>query len=120
VARNIRLKRIYEAPSEDDGYRVLTTRYWPRGVPKGSIDEYLPVLAPSAELLHSYRQGQLDWDRFRLQYLLEMAREGPKSVVHRLAKVARGEVITLMCVCADEDHCHRSILRELVAGFDEA
>jgi uncharacterized protein YeaO (DUF488 family) len=119
AARNIRLKRIYEPPSEEDGYRVLSTRYWPRGVAKDGIDEYLPVLAPSAALLHAYRQGHLDWDRFRHQYLYEMSRDGARAVIHRLAKVARAEVITVMCVCADEDHCHRTLLRELIAEFDE-
>ena len=120
VRQNIRLKRIYEPSSENDGYRVLSTRYWPRGVAGDAIDEYLRVLAPSTELLHAYRQGQLDWERFRHQYLYEMSREAAKAVIHRLAKVARAEVITIMCVCADEDHCHRSLLRELIAGFDEA
>jgi uncharacterized protein YeaO (DUF488 family) len=98
---------------------VLSTRYWPRGVARDVIDEYLPVLAPSAALLHAYRQGQLDWDRFRHQYLYEMSHEGPRAVIHRLAKVARAEAITVMCVCADEGHCHRTLLRELIAGFDE-
>ena len=119
VPRNIRLKRVYEPVSPDDGYRVLATRYWPRGAPKSAADEYLPVLAPSRELLHSYRQAQLDWERFRHQYLYEMSREAARAVIHRLAKVARAEVMTVMCVCADEDHCHRSLLGDLIAGFDE-
>jgi uncharacterized protein YeaO (DUF488 family) len=119
IADNIRLKRVYEPASPDDGYRVLATRYWPRGVPKESIDEYLSILAPSRELLHSYRQAQLDWERFRRQYHFEMSREAARAVIHRLAKVARAKVITLMCVCADEARCHRSLLRELIAGFDE-
>ncbi|MBF0939280.1 MAG: DUF488 family protein, partial [Schaalia georgiae] len=28
------LKRVYEDPSPDDGYRVLVDRLWPRGVRK--------------------------------------------------------------------------------------
>ena len=47
VAENIRLKRIYDPPSEDDGYRVLSTRYWPRGVPKAAVNEYTTKTAPS-------------------------------------------------------------------------
>ena len=119
VAENIRLKRIYEPPSEDDGYRVLATRYWPRGVSKEVIDEYIPTLAPSPELLHSYRQAQLDWPRFSNQYLKEMSTEAAKAQIHRLAKAARSDVVTVLCVCADEDRCHRSLLRELIVRFDE-
>jgi uncharacterized protein YeaO (DUF488 family) len=119
LSANVRSKRIYEPKSEDDGYRVLATRYWPRGVSKEAIDEYIPTLAPSRELLHSYRQAQLDWPRFSNQYLKEMGTELAKSQIHRLAKTARSDVVTVLCVCADEDHCHRSLLRELIARFDE-
>lgn len=30
----IRIKRVYEDPSEQDGYRVLVDRLWPRGMKK--------------------------------------------------------------------------------------
>lgn len=119
VANNVRLKRVYEPASPDDGYRVLATRYWPRGVPKDAVAEYVPSLAPSRELLYSYRQGQLDWTRFRNQYLKEMRVDGARAEIHRLVKLARSEVITVMCVCADEDRCHRGLLRDLIAAFDE-
>ncbi len=119
AAEQVRAKSVYDAPSGGDGRRVLVTRYWPRGVSKEGVDEYVPALAPSRELLHSYRQGMLDWPRYRLQYLKEMRGEVARAEIHRLAKLARSEVITVMCVCADQDYCHRSLLRELIAGFDE-
>ena len=30
----IRIKRIYEAPEAEDGFRVLIDRLWPRGISK--------------------------------------------------------------------------------------
>jgi uncharacterized protein YeaO (DUF488 family) len=48
VAANIRMKRIYEPLSDDDGHRVLSTRYWPRGVPRAAVDEYTTMTAPRA------------------------------------------------------------------------
>jgi uncharacterized protein YeaO (DUF488 family) len=119
VTNNVRLKRVYEPASPDDGYRVLATRYWPRGIDRKTVDEYVATLAPSRELLHQYRQGQLDWPRYRLQYLKEMQDERAMAQIHRLTKLARSEVVTVMCVCAEEDRCHRSLLRELIARFDE-
>ena len=119
AAERIRAKRVYETPDDTDGKRVLATRYWPRGIRKESVDDYLPVLAPSWQVLQSYRQGQLDWPRFRNQYLHEMQGQAPRAQIHRLAKTARSEVITVLCVCVDEDRCHRSLLRELIARFDE-
>lgn len=119
TAGRVHTKRVYELPEDSDGRRVLATRYWPRGVSKEAAAEYAPELAPSAQLLHLYRQGQLDWPRFRNQYLKEMRADAARAAIHRLAKVARSDVITLMCVCPDEERCHRSLLRELVLGFDE-
>lgn len=116
---NIRAKSIYESPSSADDHRVLATRYWPRGVSKSSIDEYLPVLAPSRPLLHQFRDGHLDWRRFRNQYLQEMRSENARAEIHRLAKHARSQTVTVMCVCREEDRCHRTLLRELVEEFDE-
>ena len=47
-ADNIRLKRAYEAPSPEDGARILVDRLWPRGVTKDSaaIDHWAKDLSP--------------------------------------------------------------------------
>ena len=34
VVQVIRIKRIYEQPSKEDGFRVLVERLWPRGMSK--------------------------------------------------------------------------------------
>ncbi len=52
VATMIKLKRAYEDPSPDDGFRVLVERLWPRGVSKeeAHLDLWLKDVAPSTEL----------------------------------------------------------------------
>ena len=116
---NVRTKSIYETPDASDGVRVLATRYWPRGISKSAVDRYVRDLSPSRELLSQYRSDQLDWPRFRHQFLAEMQSETALGEIHALARLARSETVTLMCVCKDEDRCHRSILRELIAEFDD-
>jgi uncharacterized protein YeaO (DUF488 family) len=115
----VRAKRVYDAPLPEDGRRVLITQYWPRGLSGEWADEYVRELAPSRALLHAFREGQLDWKRYRNQYLKEMQREESQAAIHRLAKLARSEPVTVMCVCVDEDRCHRSLARELIAAFDD-
>lgn len=46
------IKRIYENPAYDDGYRVLVDRLWPRDVSKedARLDEWFKKIAPSSEL----------------------------------------------------------------------
>jgi len=114
VAKNIRLKRIYEPPSEEDGYRVLSTRYWPRGVPKSRVDEYTTKTAPSRALLREFKHERLSWEDYVPRYLEEMGSEDAVSAIRRLAEKAKSDRITLMCICEDENRCHRSLLRNLI------
>ena len=116
---NVATKSIYEHAEPGDGLRMLVTQYWPRGIGQTAVDEYVRALAPSRALLHAFRNGELDWPRYRHQYLIEMQSESARREIHRLAKIARSGRITLMCVCKHEEQCHRSLLRDLVARFDE-
>lgn len=112
--RNIRLKRVYDEPSPDDGRRILATRYWPRGVPKSAVDEYTTKVAPSRQLLHEFKHEGLTWESYVPRYLEEMSSEWSRSEVSRLANLASSGTITLMCICPDEKRCHRSLLRDLI------
>ena len=107
-------KSIYEPASPSDGVRVLTTNYWPRGISRERAGIYRRVLGPSRDLLHAFKQGRIDWETYRGRYLAEMASADAQMEIGRLADLARGEVVTVMCVCRDEQQCHRSLLRELI------
>lgn len=50
--KQIKIKRVYEEPSDKDGYRLLVDRLWPRGVKKenAKLDEWNKNIAPSAQL----------------------------------------------------------------------
>ncbi len=113
-ARNVRLKRIYAPASEEDGCRVLCTRYWPRGVPKSAVDEYTTKVAPSRALLREFKHDGLSWEEYVPRYLQEMGTPEAKSAIVQLAELARSTRITLMCICEDEARCHRSLLRDLI------
>ena len=109
-------KSVYDPAETADGHRVLVTRYWPRGVPKAAMDEYVAVLAPTRELLHAFKDGAIDWEAFRQRYLEEMSAPAARAGIARLAQRAASEPVTLLCVCREESRCHRTLLRELVTG----
>jgi hypothetical protein len=48
----VRLRRVYDEPTDQDGIRILVDRVWPRGLSKerARIDEWCRQVAPSAEL----------------------------------------------------------------------
>jgi uncharacterized protein YeaO (DUF488 family) len=116
----IRTKRWNDPVDEDDGYRLLVTRYRPRGVPKDGEpwDAWLPQLGPSKDLhaaAYGKDQPMIDWETYRARYLREMEAQGfwIRSFAER---VRRGETITLLCssACEDPARCHRSLLRVLL------
>jgi len=117
-AANVRIKSVYQPRESTDGRRVLTTQYWPRGVSRAAVDEYVRALAPSRDLLHAFKRGEIDWAAYKTLYLEEMQNEEAKREIHRLAEVAREETITVMCVCKDEQICHRTLLRDLILNAD--
>jgi uncharacterized protein YeaO (DUF488 family) len=117
----IKTKR-WDDPREDgDGFRLLITRYQPRGVPKAqqSWDEWRLDLGPSKELhaalFPKTGRMRISWDVYRARYLREMLSQ--KEVIAQLARRAlAGETITLLCSsgCVRESQCHRSLLKELI------
>lgn len=48
----LQVKRIYEAPEETDGSRVLVDRLWPRGIKKekAELTAWEKAIAPTNEL----------------------------------------------------------------------
>lgn len=112
-------KRVYDPPSPEDGFRVLVMRYWPRGIAKSCFDDWQRALAPSAALLSDYRSGLVSWGEYTERYHQEMAAPGAQEALGVIAERARSGVVTLLCWCADETRCHRTLLRDLVAAGGE-
>lgn len=111
----IRTKSIYDGKSKEDGYRVLVTRYWPRGIKKAEADEWIKDLGPSAGLIRLWKDKEISWDEFRKRYLEEhAAEEAKKEALERLKGIVNKEKkVTLLCTCRDEV-CHRTILKEML------
>lgn len=93
---------------------MLVTQYWPRGVSRDRVGEYVRALAPSRELVRAYKDGRIEWVAFRDRYLAEMERPEAISEIRRLADLGRREEVTLLCTCREGEPCHRLLLRELV------
>ena len=117
-------KRWNDPKEPADGFRILITRYRPRGLPRSeeTWDAWLKELAPSEDLLAAFhgKGGRTPptWNVYRAAYVREMrSSEAAKTRIRELAeRVAAGEAITLLCssACVREDRCHRSLLRDLI------
>lgn len=71
---NIQVKRVYDKPRPEDGFRILVDRLWPRGLSKenAKIDLWLKAVAPSSELRNWYQHDPQKWPEFRTRYFAEL------------------------------------------------
>ena len=115
-ARNVRLKRVYEAAAIDDGARVLVDRLWPRGVRKdrAALAGWCRDVAPSTNLRKWFGHDPDRWAEFRRRYRLELKRNvEPVAILRRLAKQ---RALTLVFGARDEIHNEAAVLREFLLG----
>ncbi len=70
----IRVRRIYDPPSKNDGARFLVDRLWPRGLSKGAAGGigWLKEVAPSDALRRWFAHDPLKWNEFRRRYAEEL------------------------------------------------
>jgi uncharacterized protein YeaO (DUF488 family) len=109
----IRLKRAYEAASEDDGLRILVERLWPRGVSKrkAHIDLWLKHLAPSTELRRWYAHDPARWPEFRTRYRAEL--KDRADVLALLKYLTEERTVTFVYAAGDEQRNSAVALKEL-------
>lgn len=105
------VKRIYDPPDVDDGYRVLVDRLWPRGISKerAALDEWAKDLAPSTDLRRWFGHVPERFAEFSTRYQRELAdnAELPKY----LADWRRHAVVTLLFGARDTVHNEAVVLR---------
>ena len=110
-AADIVTKRIYEPPAATDGYRVLIMRLWPRGIRKERVDTWLKELGPVPTLLRDFLDERITWAQYVPRYLAGLERSEAQEAIAEVRRRAREGRVTLLCGCADEERCHRSLLR---------
>jgi uncharacterized protein YeaO (DUF488 family) len=119
----VRIVRLGSERDPDEGTRIGTVRRPPRGVPKAEFgsqnwyDVWFPTLAPSVEPL---KLGQAattaeQWTRFARKYKAELASPDAGHALSLLATLSHSSNFSVGCYCPDEAHCHRSVLRALLA-----
>ena len=96
----VKIKRIYEPHSPDDGYRILTDRLWPRGIKKEMIDKWLKDVAPSTGLRKWFNHESEKWHEFLARYREEI--EGSAALEELRADIQGHKNVTLLYSAKDE------------------
>lgn len=114
----LKIKRVYEAPSSDDGERYLVERLWPRGIgkDKAQLAGWLKDVAPSPELRDWYGHDREKWPEFRARYLAELGDERHKPQVDFLRERMRETDVTLVFAAREMLHSSAAVLRDYLMG----
>ncbi len=107
-----KIKRAYEKPSPDDGYRVLVDRLWPRGLSKQTLhaDLWLKEVAPSNELREWFGHDPAKFDGFKKKYKAELKSNPTLEEIRKIKE----STITLIYGARDEVHNQAAVLKEFL------
>lgn len=110
----IKIKRIYDVPSDDDGYRVLVDRLWPRGVSKkdANLNGWNKEIAPSTELRKWFDHRKERFEEFTRRYQDEL--KGKKNELDELRKIADNETLSLLYAAKDPELNQAIVLRDVL------
>lgn len=113
----IQVKRVYDPPAPEDGYRVLVDRLWPRGLSKdrAAVNEWLREVAPSTDLRRWFAHDPARWAEFKRRYSAELAAPAAREAIARLQTLAADGEITLLYAATEEVHNNAVALREYLA-----
>ena len=101
----IRVKRVYENPSKEDGWRVLVDRLWPRGMKKEAahVDVWMKEVAPSDSLRKWFGHEAAKWSEFQKRYRAELRKHRAElAELRNLEK--EHKKLTLLFGAKDEKH----------------
>ena len=111
----IKIKRIYDAPSDDDGSRILVDRLWPRGLSKekAKVDLWLKEIAPSNELRKWYGHDPKKWAEFRKKYFKDL--DTKRELVNQIVQQMKEGDVTLLYSSKEEKINNAVALKEYIA-----
>jgi uncharacterized protein YeaO (DUF488 family) len=110
----LKIKRVYDQPSEEDGMRILVDKLWPRGLTKrkASIDLWLKEIAPSTELRKWFAHDPKKWNKFRRRYLQEL--KDNQEQVSILKELLINVGVTLVYGARDQENNEARVLEEML------
>jgi uncharacterized protein YeaO (DUF488 family) len=111
----VKTKSIFQPANTSDGYRVLITRFYPRGVHRSHFDDWVSSLSPNSDLLFQYKEGQISWDSFRQSFLVQLKNEVESlDAILALHDWSRNHDVTLLCYEKSGQPCHRHLVRDII------
>jgi uncharacterized protein YeaO (DUF488 family) len=111
----VRVKRVYDPPSRQDGRRILVDRLWPRGLRRKTarLDEWARDLAPSTRLRRWFAHDPVRWSEFQRRYDAEL--RGRSDRLTWVAGLVRRGRVTLLYAARDPQQNNARALQRIIA-----
>ncbi len=111
----IKIKRIYDSASPEDGKRIYVDRLWPRGMRKEEVkmDEWLKEIAPSDGLRKWFSHDPSKYTEFKKRYFKEL--EKKSHLTEKIRSEAREGTVTLLFSAKDTEHNNAAVLKEMLS-----
>ena len=115
----VRIKRVFDKKSPDDGWRVLVDRLWPRGVRKESaaLNYWAKELAPSEELREFYHHDPRRWGLFQAKFRAELTAPAAVKTLTELGEKARAGTVTLLFASREPVKNNATVVKDILEAF---
>lgn len=111
----INIKRIYDPREPDDGFRVLCTSTWPRGIRKEAVDAWKPELGTPAPLKKRWLAGELSTEDFDREMAPVLQTPEAQAALQALADIIRtGQSLTLLTSVKDMSMTHLHLVKAAI------
>lgn len=110
----LKIKRVYDDISQQDGKRILVDGMWPRGIKKADLkhDEWLKDLAPSRELRKWFNHDADKWSDFKKKYFKEL--DDHREELENIKADSEGHNVTLLYAAKDEHYNQAVAMKEYI------
>lgn len=113
----VRVKRVYETPTADDGYRILVDRLWPRGLRRenAAVDQWAKEIAPSHELRKWFGHDPALWEEFQQRFRRELESSAEaREILDELQRIAVRQRVTLLYAAATPATNHALVIMDVL------
>ena len=113
----LRWKRIYDTAEEDDGFRILIDRLWPRGVGKAAaqLGAWARDVAPSAALRSAFHKNETDYKTFAELYGKELHdNDEMTEFIKEIKNKLEAGNVTLLYASREPERSNIPILRSFI------
>lgn len=112
----VRVGRVYNERTPEDGARVLVDRIWPRGLTRShaDLDEWCKQVAPSTELRKWYGHDPVRFAEFGRRYRSELDDPERADALQHLRELARQRTLTLLTATSDAEISAATVLADLL------